>query len=81
MKVRTAILFTGVAALCLAALVAFIPSSEDSASQTEAAEAPTECNSCTLRHQALSKPKDVREREGAELRRLFERSKSNSQQQ
>ena len=79
MKYRTAIVFTGVAALCVAALVAFVPSSENPPLQTEAAEAPKACSACTLRHQALGKSKEARERERAKLRELYKNSEPNSQ--
>jgi hypothetical protein len=81
MKYRAIICLAGVTALGVAALVAFAPSLENAPPQTVAAEAPTECSACTLRHQGLGKIKEVRERERAELRELLKNSKSNSQQQ
>ena len=81
MKHRTTICLTGVAALCVAALVAFVPFMENAPPQTVAAEAPVVCSACTLRHQGLGKLKETRERERAELRELFKNSELNSQQQ
>jgi hypothetical protein len=81
MKYRATICLAGVAALGVAALVAFVPSLESSPPQTVAAEAPNDCSACTLRHQGLGKSDETRERERAELRELLEKSMSNSQQQ
>jgi hypothetical protein len=74
MKYRAIICLTGVAALGVAALVAFVPSYENAPPQTVDAEAPKECSSCTLRHQGLGKSEDTRERERAELRELLKQS-------
>ena len=74
MNVRIAIVVAGDAALSVAALAAFVPGSESPSEEAEAAQAPVECSTCTLRHQRLGKGKEAREREGAELRRLFEKS-------
>jgi hypothetical protein len=81
MKYRATICLAGVAALGVAALVAFVPSLESSPPQTVAAEAPNDCSACTLRHQGLGKSPETRESERAELRELLEKSMSNSQQQ
>ena len=79
MTYRTAIVCTGVAALCVAALVALVPSPENSPPSTEAAETPKECSTCALRHQRLGKSKEARERERAKLRELYKNSEPNSQ--
>lgn len=81
MKHRTTIWLTGVVALCLTALVPFVLSSENPHPETVAAEALKECSTCTLRHQALGKSKETRERERAKLRELFKNSEASSQQQ
>ncbi len=81
MKRPTIIWLTGLAALCVAGLVAYTSFSVDAPLQSEDADASQECSSCTLRHQSLGKRKETRDRERVELREIFENSDPDTQHQ